>query len=46
MVDAVVVVVAFFAAALAGSAEVAIKTTAMSVIPICFTISSKYLYYL
>jgi hypothetical protein len=45
MVKVVVLVIgAFFTAALAGSAEVTIKTTAISVIPICFTISSKCLY--
>jgi hypothetical protein len=35
-----------FDAAFAGSAEVTTKRTAMSVNPICFTISSKCLYYL
>ena len=49
MVDRVNVVVgaiAFLVAAFAGSAEVTIKTTAIRVSPICFTISSKWLYYL
>ncbi len=35
-----------FVAALAGSAVVTTKTTAIRVSPICFTISSKCLYYL
>jgi hypothetical protein len=42
----VVCVEIFFDAAFAGSAEVTTRTTAMSVNPICFTISSKCLYYL
>jgi len=35
-----------FTAAFAGSAVVTIKTRAITVSPICFTISSKCLYYL
>lgn len=36
----------FLVAALAGSAVVTISTSAITVSPICFTISSKCLYYL
>jgi hypothetical protein len=49
MVDKVNVVldeIVVFDAAFAGSAVVRTKTTAINVNPICFTISSKWLYYL
>ncbi len=46
MVKCVLDEIVFFAAAFAGSAEVTTKTTAIKVNPICFTISSKGLYYL
>ena len=39
-------IVDFFEAAFAGSAEVTMSINAITVSPICFTISSKWLYYL
>ena len=46
MANVVLDEIGFFDAAFAGSAVVATKMTAINVNPICFTISSKCLYYL